>query len=274
MITGEKSGVRLRRASTPALIGLICVLCCGCASAGEVATSPSIGTSSPVAASRSASASATSVDRLAVPGPTDKVSVSRVDLLRERLRLLDGYLEHWANDHFNHYPAASRVHEGGIPAAAWPNNPWTGEPMTPGKSMGDFTYKVSPDLLSCTLLARYPGGTVRIHSAVPRSRKLQNDHRSVEGGELILYFADLWSRRHGGELPTAAQMASDAAVGTQAGVSWWPHNPWTHEMMHQGTEWGDFTYEVDPRAGTFSIVVHFANGGSRTFRGPLSKASG
>ena len=146
------------RASTPALIGLICVLCRGCASAGEVATSPSTGTSSSVAASRSASASATSVDRPAVPGPTDKVSVSRVELLRERLELLDGFLEHQANDHYNHYPEALGVHEGGIPAAVWPTSPWTGRPMASGKSTGDFTYKVDRRAGTFSIIVHFSNG--------------------------------------------------------------------------------------------------------------------
>lgn len=195
----------------------------------------------------------------------------RVEKLHERLQLLDGYLEHYANGHYSYYPTVAEVRKGGIPAPLWPANPWTGRPLAPGTGNGDFKYAVSAKRLSCTLTAHYPGGTFRIHSSVPRTRKTQNDHRTIEGGELIQCFADQWARHHGGQSPTAEQMAFDAAVGTQSGVSWWPHNPWTHRKMHQGTGWADFTYRVDADSGIFSIIAHFSRGGTRTFRGPFSK---
>ena len=195
----------------------------------------------------------------------------RVETLHERLQLLDGYLEHYANGHYSYYPTVAEVRKGGIPAPLWPANPWTGKPMMPGTGNGQFTYAVNAKRLSCTLTAHYPGGTLRINSSVPRTRKMQNDHRTIEGGELLQRFADQSARHHDGQAPTAEQMASDAAVGTQAGVSWWPHNPWTHQKMHQGTGWGDFTYRVDADSGIFSIIVHFSRGGTRTFRGPFSK---
>ena len=196
----------------------------------------------------------------------------RVERLRERLQLLDGYLEHYANANYSFYPTIAEVRRGGIPGRVWPANPWTGRPMKSGTAVGDFTYTVSERRLSCTLTARYPGGTITIHSGVPYTRKMQNDHRIGESGELLKFFADLWARRHGGQAPAADQMAFDADVGTQSGISWWPHNPWTHEPMHQGVGWGDFTYGVDAHSGIFSIVVHYSRGGTRTFRGPLSNA--
>ena len=198
-------------------------------------------------------------------------SSSRVERLRERLQLIDGYLEHYANGNYSFYPTVAQVRRGGIRGRAWPANPWTGRPMKPGTAVGDFTYAVDVGRLSYTLTARYPGGTIIVHSRVPYTRKMQNDHRSGESGELLKFFADLWARRHGGRSPSAGQMAFDAGVGSQSGISWWPHNPWTHEPMHQGTGWGDFTYGVDAHSGIFSIVVHYSRGGQRTFRGPLSK---
>ena len=198
-------------------------------------------------------------------------SSSRVERLRERLQLIDGYLEHYANANYSFYPTVAQVRRGGIPGPAWPANPWTGRPMKPGTAVGDFIYAVAAGRLSCTLTARHPGGTITVHSHVPYTRKMQNDHRSGENGELLKFYADLWARRHGGRSPAAGQMAFDAGVGKQSGVSWWPHNPWTHEPMHQGTGWGDFTYGVDAHSGIFSIVVHYSRGNQRTFRGPLSK---
>ena len=202
---------------------------------------------------------------------TTSASDSRAEKLHERLLLLDGYLEHYANAHYSCYPAVADVRRGGIPAPLWPANPWTGRPMAPGRGSGDFVYSVSERRLSCTLTATYPGGTFTVHSAVPQTRKKQNDHRTIEGGELLQRFADQWARDHSGQAPAGAQMAFDAAVGTQPGVSWWPHDPWDHENMHQGTDWADFAYRVDPDTGIFSIIVHFSRGGTRTFLGPFSK---
>ena len=208
---------------------------------------------------------------VAMRPPVTSASDSRVDKLHERLLLIDGYLEHYANANYSFYPAVAQVIRGGIPGRAWPANPWTGRPMKPGTAVGDFTYAVGAKRLSFSLTARYPGGAITIHSSVPYTRKMQNDHRSGEIGELLQYFADLWARRHGGQSPAADQMAFDAGVGKQSGVSWWPHNPWTHEPMQQGTGWGDFTYKVDAGSGIFSIIVHYSRGGTRTFRGPFSK---
>jgi hypothetical protein len=195
----------------------------------------------------------------------------RVEKLHERLLLLDGYLEHYANANYSFYPTVAQVARRNIPGRVWPANPWTGRPMRLATATGDFTYAVGARRLSYTLTARYPGGTITIHSSVPYTRKMQNDHRSGEIGELLQYFADLWARRHGGRSPAPDQMAFDAGVGRQAGVSWWPHNPWTHEPMRQGSDWGDFTYKVDAGSGVFSIIVHYSRGNTRTFRGPFSK---
>ena len=208
---------------------------------------------------------------VAMRPPATSAADSRVEKLHEHLLLLDGYLEHYANAHYSCYPTVGEVRKGGIPAALWPANPWTGRPMAAGTGSGDFVYTVSKRRLSCTLTAHYPGGTFTIHSAVPMTRRMQNDHRNTEGGELLQSFADQWARNHGGQAPTAAQMAFNAAVGTQPGISWWPHNPWNHQKLHQGTDWSEFTYTVDAGSGIFSIVMHLSRGGTRTFLGPFAK---
>lgn len=206
----------------------------------------------------------------AVGPPAAQASV-RVDRLRERLHLLDGYLEHFANDHYNLYPPASSVRKGGIPAAVWPVNPWTGAPMKPGTGTGDFTYSVGTRRVWCTLTGHYPGGTIVVHSRVPDTRKKQNDHRILEGAQLLQRFADEWARRHGGRAPTAAEMSPDGAVGTLPSIAWWPHNPWNHQRMHQGSSWGEFTYTVDAASGIYTIVMHKSQGGSYWLRGPFRK---
>ncbi len=204
-------------------------------------------------------------------GPQTAEAGVRVDRLRERLHLLDGYLEHYANDHFNLYPPAPSVRKGGIRAPVWPTNPWTKQPMKPGTGAGDFTYWVAAGRLRCRLTGHYPGGTIVVRSRVPYSRKMQNDHRTMEGAQLLQRFADEWARRHGGRAPTAAEMAPNGAVGKLRSIAWWPHNPWNHERMHQGTWWGEFTYEVDATTGIYTIKMHKSRGGAYWLRGPFKK---
>jgi hypothetical protein len=197
-------------------------------------------------------------------GATDE----RVQTLRERLYLLDGYLEHFANVHYNYYPRSSEVRKGGIRAPLWPRNPWTGAAMHSGGDSGDYTYVLARDRLSYDLIGHYPGGTVTVHGAVPQTRKMQNDHRTIEGAELIQRFIEQWIRSHGGVAPKPAQVAADGAVGKQGGIAWWPHDPWTHKPIARGRGWSEFSYAVDAQTGRYRLTMHFSRGGTRTYRGP------
>lgn len=205
---------------------------------------------------------------LTVIAPAARATDERVDTLRERLHLLDGYLEHFANVHYNYYPRAANVCEGGIRAAVWPDNPWTGSPMEPGYDPGDYIYTLSADRLSYTLVGYYPGGSITLHGEVPHNRKMQNDHRTIEGAELVQRFIEQWASSHAGVAPDPSLVDAEAAVGLQPGVGWWPHNPWTHEQMKQGTGWSEFTYKVDRGTGRYTLTVYFSRGYTRTYRGP------
>lgn len=203
-----------------------------------------------------------------VAAPPAHAADPRVRTLRERLYLLDGYLEHYANAHYSFYPRASMVRRGKLAAPVWPRDPWTGRGLRPGYGPGHFTYAPAKDRLSYKLTGYYRGGSISLRGSVPGTRKMQNDHRTIEGAQLVQRFIEQWVRSHGGTAPAPSQVAADAAVGAQPGIAWWPHDPWTHQPMGQGDGWSEFSYSVDPRTGDYTMTVHFSRGGTRTFRGP------
>lgn len=199
----------------------------------------------------------------------------RVYLLRERLHLLMGYIERYANERYSYYPPATMVRKGGgLKAPLWPRNPWTGGPMAPGGGTGGFTYTVTTRMLACTLVGHYPGGHIILKRAIPYTRKMQNDHRSRESLYLIQQYIERWAKAHGGVCPQPAAVAADGAVGTQTGAGAWPHNPWTHKPMARSGAWGDFTYRVADDQGRYSIVVHYSRGGTLTLRGAAPGMAG
>ena len=58
---------------------------------------------------------------------------------RQNLLLLQRYVEATAaSSHL--YPATGTFTKNAYDAAAWPANPWTGQPMAPGTSVGDYSY--------------------------------------------------------------------------------------------------------------------------------------
>ena len=74
-------------------------------------------------------------------------------------------IESWAVDHGDVYPAAAEVTFDGAVGVAmaregndWPTNPWTGGPMEPGTSRGDYRYEPAPDGSDYTLIVHLSGG--------------------------------------------------------------------------------------------------------------------
>ena len=192
----------------------------------------------------------------------------RVYLLRERLNLLMGYIERYANQRYSYYPPVRMVRRGGgLRAPLWPRNPWTGAPMAPGSGAGSYTYTVSTRKLSCTLVGHFPGGTTSVRHEIPYSRKMQNDHRSREGVTLIQQYIERWAGAYGGLYPLPSAVAADDAVGQQAGVGCWPSNPWVHTPMARRNAWGDFTYQVTADQSSYAITVYYSRGGTLTLRG-------
>ena len=202
------------------------------------------------------------------PQPAAAATYSNTYLLRERLCLLQAYVERYANQHYSFYPTRAMVRRGGpLPAPLWPLNPWTGGSMVAGSRYGDYSYTPAKNLLSYRLSARYPGGTMVLRGSVPATRKMQNDHRTREGLELVRQFIEMWARGHDDLYPSVAQVDAEGAVGLQAGIRYWPHDPWTHEPMKQSTAWGNFTYSVNTGRDSYVITAHYSRGGTFTLRG-------
>jgi hypothetical protein len=204
----------------------------------------------------------------AQPSAARAADSGRVYLLRERLHLLMGYIERYANERYSYYPRAGMVRRGGgLSAPLWPRNPWTGGPMAPGSGAGSYTYTVTTRMLSCTLVGHHPGGTIVVRRAIPYTRKMQNDHRSRECLYLIQQYIERWAKEHGGLYPQPSAVAADGAVGSQDGAGCWPHNPWSHLPMARSGAWGDFSYRVAADQSHYSIIVHYSRGGTLTLRG-------
>ena len=202
------------------------------------------------------------------PPAARAAAYSNTYLLRERLCLLQAYVERYANQHYSFYPTPAMVRrDGQLTAPLWPLNPWTGGSMRPGSGIGDYRYTAADNRLSYRLAARYPGGTLVMRGAVPYTRKMQNDHRTREGLGLVRQFIELWARGHDDLYPTVAEVDAAAAVGEQEGIGYWPHDPWTHQPMKQSKAWGNFTYAVSTTRDSFTITAHFSRGGALTLRG-------
>jgi hypothetical protein len=202
------------------------------------------------------------------PPAVRAAAYSNTYLLRERLCLLQAYIERYANQHYSYYPTLAMVRpDGPLPAPLWPLNPWTGRAMKAGGSVGDYTYTPAANMLSYRLEARAPGGTLVLTGAVPRTRKMQADHRTREGLELVQQYIEMWARAHDDTYPPVAAVHEAGSVGQQAGIVYWPHNPWGHNPMAQSTEWGDFTYRVSAARDSYAITAHYSRGSTFTLRG-------
>lgn len=200
--------------------------------------------------------------------PAAAPATSRTTLLRERLLLLQGYLERYANTHYSYYAPKDALRKGGtVPAPVWPRNPWTGAAMRPGEGRGDYAYTPAPDRLSYRLVGYYPGGAIVLRRGVPSTRKMQNDHRTREQVDFIRQLVEQWARSHRGRYPPAAEVAVDGSVGEQAGYRYWPHNVWTHKSIALSQRWGDFGYRVNEARDSFRLVAHFSRGGTVTLGG-------
>jgi hypothetical protein len=63
--------------------------------------------------------------------------------VKEGVHALQVGIQAWAVDHGDRYPRQAAVRADGAIASyvdTWPENPYTGEPMAPGKGPGDYTY--------------------------------------------------------------------------------------------------------------------------------------
>jgi hypothetical protein len=193
----------------------------------------------------------------ASPSPTPTLSAEQ--LMRERILLLQGYIETYALEHYYSYPKAAGVREGGVlPAPLWPADPWTGEAMRPGASPGTYTYEVEPDRRRYRLVGHLPKGEIEVKGAMPSSGRTAYQHREQEGLTLIRQFVIQWALRNGGLYPPASEVSREGGVGALR-VGFWPSNPWNHGPMEQSDRVGDFSYEVAADRTSCRLVLHIAD---------------
>lgn len=209
----------------------------------------------------------------AAEAPPATSASPRTAVLRQRLLLLQGYLERYANAHYSYYaPKNALRKDGAVRAPVWPRNPWTGRAMRPGSGPGDYAYTPASDRLSYRLVGYYPGGSIVLRRGVPSTRKMQNDHRTREQVDFIRQLVQQWAWSHGGRYPPAGEVSADGSVGQQAGYRYWPHNVWTHRPIAISDRWGDFSYTVNDDRDGFSLVAHFSRGGSVTLSGSAASS--
>jgi hypothetical protein len=191
-------------------------------------------------------------------GPTTApAAVTEERLMRERVRLLQGYIETFALEHYFVYPEAADVRESGaLPAPQWPADPWTGEDMHPGTSPGSYTYTVATDRRSYRLVGHLPAGEIEVRGSMPYTALTAYRHREQEGLSLIRQYVIEWARRHGGLYPPASAVSREGGVGALRNGAMWPSNPWNHGPMIQSDAVGDFDYEVAADRSSCSLTLH------------------
>ena len=168
--------------------------------------------------------------------------------------LLQGYINAAAIKSEFVYPAAATVKQGGgLVAPIWPANPWTGKPMVPARSRGNYTYSLTA--AGYRLVGHLSKGAYVVTGAVPDWLR---DDSARTGVSLIAQYVDMWARANGGAYPAAGQVSAGGLVGTQPGMYLWPQDPWRHTDMTPGTGAGQFTY-VSHGAG-YTLNVHLADG--------------
>jgi hypothetical protein len=201
-------------------------------------------------------------------------AVTEEQLMRERILLLQGYIETYALGHYYEYPKAKGVREGGVlRAPLWPVDPWTGEAMRRGTTPGRYTYTVAADHRSYRLVGHLPDGDFEVKGAMPRTGFTAYRHREQEGLSLIRQYVIEWARRHDGLYPPASEVSREGGVGALRGDAFWPSNPWNHGPMIQSDAVGDFSYEVAAGRRSCRLSLHTTPADDWTLDcGPLDAA--
>ncbi len=185
------------------------------------------------------------------------VTVPETRLFKERVLLLQGYIETHALRHYYVYPRVDDVREdGALRARVWPADPWTEAPMSAGTSAGHYTYTVAADGRSYRLVGHLPDGAFVVTGAMPHVAETAYRHREQEGLSLIRQYVEEWAWRRGGVYPPASEVERDAGVGAMRGPALWPSNPWNHGPMRQSNAVGDFTYRVAADGSSYRLSLH------------------
>ena len=195
-------------------------------------------------------------------------------LVRERVLILQGYIERYAVAHELVYPARSVVrYGGGLQAPLWPYNPFTRVRMAPGTSRGTYTYTVAPDGSGYTLTGHLSSGSFKVYGAAPgwlaamKSEWAQTtlalkDDTVKRNVEIISSFVKKWAVLHNGTAPLADDVEADGALGQSE--DYWPVDPYTGLPVTQGSSAGCVSYAVN-QDGTYSLAGHLGTPGAADY---------
>jgi len=179
------------------------------------------------------------------------------DAMREALMAVRGLIDRQGAAHFFEYPSRREVRQGGGLSSWWPADPWTGDPLSPGTSRGQYWYMVTRDRRRYSLTGFLGGGrTIVVSGGMPRDIMLAYDHRSEEGINLIDQYIEDYAAAHHGLYPLPADVAADGSVGLDPVRRYWPSNPWDHGMMAQRSDPGSFAYSVAPDRLSYTLRLH------------------
>ena len=164
--------------------------------------------------------------------------VSRTTLVRERILIIQGYIEHYAADHGGAYPLPPLVCVGGgLEAPIWPSDPWTGQSMQPGASPGDYSYVLSPDGRSYTLIGHLRRGNFGLRGGGATSLDAERDARAAEAVELLRQYVLDYARENNFSRPPAGQVSSTGAVGTGLEAGAWPGTRGQERQWRRAPGW-------------------------------------
>lgn len=187
--------------------------------------------------------------------------MSRDRQMKQAVLLLCGYIDRGGAGEFFLFPTANAVRRGGaLPAPIWPRDPWSGAALTPGSGRGHYRYWVSSDRRSYRLTGYLSSSTYVVKGGMPGSMMLAYNHRTREGAALVQQFIELWARRHDDVYPAAGEVARHGGVGEQAGMPYWPSNPWNHAPLTQGSGRAHFEYGREANGSGYKLTMHLAFG--------------
>ena len=192
-------------------------------------------------------------------------------LMKERILLLQGYIESQGAKAYWRFPKTQWVAPGGrLRAPLWPVDPWTGGAMRPGSAPGHYIYRAADDRRSYRLTGYFQGASMTVTGAVPFTYMMACDHRSKEGLCQVQQYLERWVSSHDGAYPPASTVTRHGGVGEQSIIKFWPSNPWNHGPMAQSTNEGDFKYSRSDDDQSYKMTAHLRHGTTWSVVGSLA----
>ena len=133
--------------------------------------------------------------------------------MRQAMLTLRGLIDRRGAERYFTYPKVRTVYPRRlVGSGAWPDDPWTGRDMLPGRTRGHYRYTVSPDRRRYRLVGYTDGGVVVLSGGMPTSIMRAYDHRGEEGLNLIRQYVEDHAARHDGLYPSPTEVSADGAV--------------------------------------------------------------